>query len=280
MLFSLVNPLAQFADVHRSQLGNVLVPNLIRQGFAVQPLAVTLGARCFGQKLVGPLLACCRVIVLHDLSQVLDDAIERNEVVACRVYQFFFYAHVFQRPVEHLLQCLFGNVLNGRLQVALILLEYGVNLPENHLVFVLAQWYNAPFVDVLLTVGDDLIQINLVDVAQSFTMGTCPLRRVERKVVRCWITVAYARRGTHQSLGEELSLIRFLVENHDESLALLHSQGHRLLQAVNFTAHRHLVNDHFDVVVLVAVHLHASGNLLQLSINADVQVALAAHVLE
>ena len=192
MLFYVVEPFAEFRNVHRGQLGNILVPDSVRKCLAVQSLTFALRALGLGQKLVGPLLSGSGVVVLHYIPQVLDDAVERYEVVAGSVNQFLVYTNVLQRAVEHLLQGIVRNVGEGCFQVTVIFFENGINLPEYHLVLVFSQGHNAAFVDALIAVGYHLLQVNLVDIAQSLAMWTSALWRVERKVVRCWVTVTDA----------------------------------------------------------------------------------------
>ena len=62
---------------------------------------------------------------------------------------------------------------------------------------------------------------------------------------------------------------------------MLHGHLNGLFQAfVVLALHLQLVYHHFDIVVFVAVYLHAAGNLHYLAINAHVQVTLASHALE
>ena len=75
-------------------------------------------------------------------------------------------------------------------------------------------------------------------------------------------------------------IARFVVHNHQQALALLHGHLNALLQPVVSPLYRHAVNHHLDVVVLVAVYLHAWRQLPDLAIDANVEVALAAHRLE
>ena len=99
--------------------------------------------------------------------------------------EFFVNAHVLQRAVEYLAQCFLRDILDGSLHVALIFLKDGIDLPEDHLVLVLAEGYDTTVMDILLAVWDDFRQVDLVDDAQSLTMGTSPLGRVEGEVIGC-----------------------------------------------------------------------------------------------
>ena len=112
-------------------------------------------------------------------------------------------------------------------------------------------------------------------------MGTGALRRVEREIVWRRVGVTDARCGTHQTLGEVLQLTAVFVEDHDESLALTHSDGDRLLEALTvFAGHLQFVDNHLDVVVLITVDLHTADNLKHLTIDAYVEITLAAHGLK
>ena len=93
----------------------------------------------------------------------------------------------------------------------------------------------------MLAVGNDLVEVYLVDVAQTLTTWTSTLRRVEREGVGGWVAIGDARGGTHQTAREmfkppSISLQREGglgdIENHDETITLLHGDGDRFLQAV------------------------------------------------
>ena len=71
-----------------------------------------------------------------------------------------------------------------------------------------------------------------------------------------------------------------MVKNHEQPLALFHGQFHRLLQPLTGPSHCQLVHHHFDVVVLIAVHLHATAYLHDFPVNAHGEVSLAPHLLE
>ena len=184
VLLHLVEPLTQFGEIHRREFGDVLVPDTIGEGFTVQSLSVTLRALTFCKELVGPLLAGRTVIVVHHVAQVLDDTVERDIIVAGGVDKILVDAHVLQRAVKHFAKSLFGDVFDRCLQVKIIFLQDGLYLPEDHLVLVFPEGDDTAFVDALTTVGDHFREVDLIDNAQSFTVRTSPLGRIERKVVR------------------------------------------------------------------------------------------------
>ena len=134
--------------------------------------------------------------------------------------------------------------------------------------------------DVLFLVGNHLVEVYLVDDAQTLTTRTGTLWRVKREVVGCRVAIGDARRRTHQSFGEIFDLVAVLVENHNQALALFHGRLDTLLQTLALALHLHFVDDHFNIMVLVAVHLHALPDLHNLTIHAHGQVALTAHGLE
>ena len=72
-----------------------------------------------------------------------------------------------------------------------------------------------------------------------------------------------------------------LVENEDKSLALFHSDSYRFLKAFFIlVGNLELVNDHLDIVILVTVHFHTTGNLNEFTIDTHVKVTLTAHGFE
>ena len=81
------------------------------------------------------------------------------------MHQVLVDTNTLQRAIEYFVHRLVGDVGNGCLQVALVLMQDGVNLPEYHLVLILSKGYDTAIVDALLRVGNDLRHINLVDIA-------------------------------------------------------------------------------------------------------------------
>ena len=149
------------------------------------------------------------------------------------------------------------------------------------MVLILSQRGDSAFVDAFIGVGDNLLEINLVDITQSLALGTCSFGRVEREIVGCGFRIRDARNGIHQSFGVTFQFIVVLIQYHDNAVALLHCYLNGLFQAfVVLALNLQLVYHHFDIVVFIAVNLHAAGYLHYLAINAHVQVTLASHTLE
>ena len=71
------------------------------------------------------------------------------------------------------------------------------------------------------------------------------------------------------------------IEYHDEPIALCHGGGYALFQSVIvFFADHHLVYHHFDVVVFVAVELHAMHHFANFAVDTYIQISFLADLLE
>ena len=72
-----------------------------------------------------------------------------------------------------------------------------------------------------------------------------------------------------------------IIHDHEQALTLFHRHLNGFLETViNTVLYRNAVYDHLNIVVLIAVNLHATGNLQYLTVHPDMQVAFAAHALE
>ena len=147
------------------------------------------------------------------------------------MYQFFVDAYTFERTVEYLVQGFLADVGNRGFQRIVVFMEDGINLPEYHLALVFAQWHNAPLVDAFLAVGNHLVQVYLVDIAQTLASRTGSLGRVERERVWRRVAVRDACGGTHQPLGKMLDGSGLVIHDHDKTLALLHRYLDGVLQS-------------------------------------------------
>ena len=96
MFLYMIEPFAQLADIHSAEFGDVLIPDAIGQRLTVQSLSVTLRTLAFCQKLIGPFLTAGTLVALHDITQIFDDAIEPDEVIARCVNQFLVDTNLFQ----------------------------------------------------------------------------------------------------------------------------------------------------------------------------------------
>src|SRR5574344_135504 len=242
---------------------------------------MAFGTLAGGEKLVCPFLSTGTVVVVHDRAEILDHTVEGDEIITRRVYQFGTDADILEGTVKYLVEGIFGQITDGCLQIALILLKYGTDLPEYHLVLIFSEWNDGSVVNTDLIVGYNLVEIYLIQISQTLALGTGALGRVEREIVRCRVTVRHTRGRAHQSTAVVFHLPAVLVEDHDQSVTLTQGDIHTLLQSfVVLLLYGQLVDDHFDIMILVSVYLHAAGNLHDLSVDTDIEVPLAAHTLE
>ena len=72
-------------------------------------------AFALSEELVSPLLSGSRVIVVHYITQILDDAVKGDEVVTRGVDEVFADADVLKRAIEHLTDGIVWKVGDGRL---------------------------------------------------------------------------------------------------------------------------------------------------------------------
>ena len=95
------------------------------------------------------------------------------------MYQLLIDADILERAIKQLGHGIVRDLADGGVEVALELCEYGLYLPEYHLVFVFSKWHNTAFADGEFLVGDDFVEVNLVYHTKTFTMRTSTLRRIE-----------------------------------------------------------------------------------------------------
>ena len=159
--------------------------------------------------------------------------------------------------------------------------QHDIEGAEDECVLVRPDGEDGALTDGERAVGDDLVHVHAGDVAQPSALGAGALRRVEREVMGCRLAVGKARDGVHEALAVVAHGTGVLVEQHQQPVALHHSGRHAVAQPlVVLRLHLQLVDDHLDVVVLVAVNLQPGHRLADFAIDADVEVALAAHLLE
>ena len=105
------------------------------------------------------------------------------------MYQFLVDADTLQRTVQDFVEGFLGDVLNAVLQITLIFVQNGIHLPKDHLALVFPQRYDAALVDAELTVGNNFVEVYLVDIPQTLAAWAGSLWRVERESVGCRIAV-------------------------------------------------------------------------------------------
>ena len=71
------------------------------------------------------------------------------------------------------------------------------------------------------------------------------------------------------------------IKNHQQPVTLAHGGGNAVLQAgIILIRYHQFVNDHLDIMVLVAVQFHAGKRFAHFTVHADVKIAFFANLLE
>ena len=116
-------PFVQLRDIEISHLRDVLISDLESERFLFQSLSMAFGTLCRSQELCCPFLACCRVIILHDVGEVFDDAIEGHEIIACCMNDTLVDAHALHGAIHDLVDSLLWNVFIRCLEIAVVFLQ-------------------------------------------------------------------------------------------------------------------------------------------------------------
>ena len=277
-----VDPLGKLGDVHRGRLGDVLAVDEVMQRFLVQALALTLGADGGADEWCGLFARRGGLVVafaLHHGDVFRHALVGVGEAGVAEPRRRD--GHRLFGAVDDFVHRLFGKVLDGRLERCAVSLAEGLYLSEDECVFVFPERRDAPLVNAERGVGDDLLHVDHVHFAEAFAAWAGAVGRVEREVVWRRLTVSQSGHGTHQSAAVVTNLVRCGVEQQDESVSLLHGHAEALLEAWPVVdADHELVDDHLNAVHLVSIQLHAAADLHQLTVDAHVEVALLAHLLE
>ena len=166
----------QLADVHGSQLVNVLVEDAEMKRFAVEACSLTLRTHVGTRKLVGPLLCRGRsFFFLHQLD-VFHNTVVRHEIVRSGMHQRTLDTEPFVRAVQHIVYSILGKLGYRSLQGSIVFFEQCFELPEYHHIFIFAQGCQCSFVNRKRTIRYHLIYINKVHIAHSLTARTRTLR--------------------------------------------------------------------------------------------------------
>ena len=247
---------------------------------------MAVGAYGVARELFRPALRGGGHLAVGHLLQIFAEAVVGEiEVVggACRVGRN---AQLFGRAVEYFRQGLFADVLQGRVEVAVVFSQNGFYLPENRRVAVFSQGRKSALTYGELGIGDNLLLVDDAHRAQPFAVRARALRRIEREVVRRRLAVADARDGAHEVFGEiahSVLALRLcvLVVHHHQPVALREGVPHALAQPLHvLCADFEFVYHHLDVVVFVAVEFHALHRLAQFAVHAHREKAFLAHGLE
>ena len=104
----------------------------------MQALPMTLRTLTLRKELVGPFLSATALVIVHHRTQVFYHTVKLDEIVTRCMNQLLVDAYTLQRAIENLAQGFFRNICYLVLQVALILMQNGIYLPEYHLILVFA----------------------------------------------------------------------------------------------------------------------------------------------
>ena len=277
----MTQPFIQLADIHRCQLVNILIVNAEPKRLFVQPRSLTLWAYIGLCELIGPLLRSSRSIAfLHHLD-IFHYTLIVYKVIGSRMNKSTFYLQAFIRTIENIVYSIFGQIAHWSLQRSVIFIEQGFQLPENHYTFIFTKRSYGTFVHRQRTVGYHLVNIYQVDVAQALASRTSPLRRIERKVVRSWLSIRQSSNRTHQPLAVMTNALCLRIQNHQKPVALLHGRSHTLTQTLIILIRNDgLVYHHFNIVILISVELHAVSYLFHFAVYTNVQITLLSNLLE
>ena len=279
--FQIGQPFGEFADVHMGEFGNVFSSKLKRQRLAVEPLTLTVGTGGGARKLVGPFLSGRRHFGIGHLLNVLHQSGKLDIIVFARFGDGSGNAQAVARSVENFAHCLFGNILNRGGEAAIVLEQHGLNFPEDEGVFIFPQRFQSSLFDTQSGTWTHFFAVDDIDVAQPLALGAGTLCGVEREVVGCWFSVGQSRGGTHQPFRVEAHGIGVGIENEHQSIALLEGLSHALFQALLVLAlYAELVDDHFDVVIFVAVEAHTVFHGSEFAIDAHIEESLFANALK
>ena len=148
------------------------------QRLAVEFRSAALGAYRTRQELFGPVLSAgSGGIVLQHLD-VLDHTVKGEEIVA-GAERLGAQVQALVGAVENVVKGLLRQLAQRCVQCTAVFLANSGYLPEYLHILVFSQWGDAAFVDTDFVVGNHLLQIYLVDDAQSLAMRTGSLGRVE-----------------------------------------------------------------------------------------------------
>ena len=275
------DPLREFGDRHRRNLGDVLPRDAELKRLLAQTRAPADRTLAVDEELLAPLLAPFRIVVLR-APDVLRDALPLQELATARGAELLQVDRQRLRvAVEHGVERLLGEGLHGIVEREVVAPAQHLEDREEHVVAVFAQRLDGTLAQRQVHVGDDLRQVEDRLLAQSVAVRAGALRGVEREGVRRGILEGNARRGAHQVPRIVALLPGAVVVDRHRPLAL----AHRLLERGRKPLARLLprdqpVDDKVDRVDLVAVEAHARGDFADLPVDAGVDVALAGQRLE
>ena len=190
--FGFIEPLVELPDVEFCHLRDILVVNTVGERFLIEPSAVAFGTGLYAHELFCPFLRFLAVVALDGCLKVFHHSVEADKIVARCVYHLFLYPYLLELAVEYVVESVVGQFRHWGLEREPVVVEYGVYLPEYHLVLVFSEWQYGSLVYRERGVWDYLREVNLVHRAQSLASGACSFGGVEREFVRCRVVVGYS----------------------------------------------------------------------------------------
>ena len=276
-----IEEIIEFAQVHRTEFSDVLPAETIGEGFAVQARAVTVRAFHLFRELLCPTLSCRRHFYVCHLLHIFRQTIERKIVVFVAARGGSRNTQALATAVDDFIDSLLRQFLKWRIAVCIILLQYCFHFPENQVVAPFPERFQGSLANAFRRVGTHFLNVHGMEEAQTFAFRASSESGIEGKDVRRRLAVGNSRDGTHQTSAEIAHLLRCIIKNEQESVALIESFLHRLPQALSvFGLHTEFINDDFYVVGLIAVEFHTALYGAKLAIDADMNVAFAQHGLE
>ena len=281
MFRSFSKPVIELVNIHISKFADILIPYSIRKSLLVKATTFTLRTFHHSHELISPFLGRGRIVVLYHLTKIFHNALILGEVIGTRLGNLFRNPDTIQTSIEHLTKSILRNIGNWSLYLAIIFCKKGIYLPKDHLVLIFSQRGYSTVINRKRSIRNNLLHVNLVDHAKSLAMRTGTFWGIEREDIRSRILVGNAARRTHKSAREILNLIGILIPNHDKSLTLTHGNADGITKSFLITfLHGKLINNNLNVMVLVAIHLHATLQFENLIIHTNLEIALATHLLK
>ena len=174
-----------------------------------------------------------------------------------------------------------GQVLDGGFEGVSGSIQERLNDLHGAVALDVAQRRDAPLLNTFAVIGDNQRQFRFCHPAEAVTLRTGSVWRVERKQVRFGIGVGIAGGGAHQ-MPAKMAHGVFIMHG-DAHVAFAQVQGGlNGAQEALFVieANCKAVDDHFDVVYLVAVEAHTRFELDQNAVDSGTHIALLHDRLE
>ena len=146
------------------------------------------------------------------------------------------------------------------------------------MVFKFPKRNDATIIYTVLVIRNDFFDVDIGNISQALAMGTSSFGRVERKNIRGRIFVSEPCDGIHQPFRIIFDGVVRLVHHHNQPVTLFHGSVDGLCQTSCILGlNGKFIDDHFNIVVFVAVCLHAPFYVFYFSINTNIQITFFPH---